>query len=113
MVAARYQIVCQPGADLEVDWIFRRPGNTGLQPLHGLTAHLGIKRYLADSGAAIAEWGSDTGELTIFPNEGKVELRVPGAVTANIAESGEYDLFFQDSAGEAERVLWGQFVLDN
>lgn len=112
MPAGRYDIACKQGTDLEVVWSFKRP-NGSLQPLHGLSAHLGVKKYMSGSLSTFVQWSTDSGEITIDPQAGTVTLAVTAAATAALNYSGVYDLFFQVMPnGDALKVIEGNFVLD-
>lgn len=111
MVAGKYDIFCDQGATLEVDFTILKPGAC-TQPLYGLSAHLGIKRHLGDSGATVASWSTTTGELTILPETGVIQLNVSAAATAAINTSGVFDLFLQSGTGDAHKILEGRFVMD-
>lgn len=112
MLAGRYDIACKQGTDLEVSWAIKMPGGE-LQGLWGLSAHLGLKRYYSGVLSTFAQWSTSTGEITINPSTGVIDLVVSADDTAYLPSSGVYDLFLQvGTNGDALKILEGEFVLD-
>lgn len=107
-----YDIHCKQGTDLCVTWDIQRPGGA-VQGLHGLSAHLGVKRYYAGSLFTFVQWSTDTGEIVIDPALGRISLNVDAEATSELPSAGVYDLFLQETpAGSALKIVKGMFFLD-
>lgn len=110
MIAGLYDIECNQGSDLEINFTILGPGHE-IQRLHGIEVYLGAKKHWADTGPAMFLWSTTTGEITADPQSGIINLKVPASTTSTITSSGVYDMVFQDTAGNVVKVLEGNFVL--
>ena len=112
MSAGKYDIECQQGSDLSLDFTLLKPDGT-VQLLTGLSAYMGVKKYHSDKIPMAAYWTSSDGHISITPESGLLELRVSAFETAILDDGGVYDLFVYDPvSGDSAKILEGKFNLD-
>jgi tRNA threonylcarbamoyladenosine modification (KEOPS) complex Pcc1 subunit len=65
-----------------------------------------------EASSALIELTTENGRIQITPSTGIVSLTISAADTAALTQGGIYDLELMDSATIVERLLQGNFNLD-
>lgn len=110
MPAGIYHFTCEQGAtftrDVEVTNF-----DDSIRDLSGYTARMQVRKDL-ESASALVELTTENGRISVTPNTGTVSLTITAADTAALEFSGIYDLELIGASGVVERLLQGNFHLD-
>ena len=77
----------------------------------GFTARMQVRKDL-EAASALIELTTENGRISITPNTGTVSLTITAADTAALQFGGVYDLELVGSTGVIERLLQGNFNLN-
>ena len=110
MPAGIYHFTCEQGAtftrDVEVTNF-----DDSIRSLAGFTARMQVRKDL-EAASALIELTTENGRISITPNTGTVSLTITAADTAALQFGGVYDLELVGSTGVIERLLQGNFNLN-
>ena len=110
MPAGIYHFTCEQGAtftrDVEVTNF-----DDSIRDLSGYTARMQVRKDL-ESASALVELTTENGRISVTPNTGTVSLTITAADTAALEFGGIYDLELIGASGVVERLLQGNFHLD-
>lgn len=111
MIAGIYNITCEQGATFNRRFTITNPDGTPFV-LQGYTARMQVRRDI-DSATVLLSITSIEQYITIFPNEGIIDIYLSPTQTAALTRSGVYDLeIVHTSTGGVYRVVKGAFRLD-
>ena len=110
MPAGIYNFTCEQGStfarDIEVTNF-----DDSIRDLSGFTARMQVRKDM-EAASALVELTTENGRIAITPNTGTVSLTISAADTAALQFSGIYDLELIGGTGVVERLLQGNFNLD-
>ena len=110
MPAGIYNFTCEQGAtftrDIEVTNF-----DDSIRSLGGFTARMQVRKDL-EAASALIELTTENGRISITPNTGTVSLTITAADTAALEFGGIYDLELVGGTGVIQRLLQGNFNLD-
>ena len=110
MPAGIYNFTCEQGATFQRDVEITNFDDT-IRDLSGFTARMQVRRDM-EATSALVELTTENGRMQIDGGLGTVSLTISAADTAALSEGGIYDLEIVDSVGVVERLLQGNFNLD-
>jgi hypothetical protein len=110
MPAGIYNFTCEQGAtftrDIEVTNF-----DDSIRSLAGFTARMQVRKDI-EATAVLVELTTENGRIAITPNTGTVSLTLSAADTAALTQSGIYDLELIGGTGVVERLLQGNWNLN-
>ena len=110
MPAGIYNFTCEQGATFQRDIEVTNFDDT-IRDLDGFTARMQVRSDM-EATSALVELTTENGRMQIDGSLGTVGLTISAADTAALTQGGIYDLEIVDSVGVVERLLQGNFNLD-
>ena len=110
MPAGIYNFTCEQGATFQRDVEVTNFDDT-IRDLSGFTARMQVRRDM-EATSALVELTTENGRMSIAGTLGTLSLSISAADTAALTQGGIYDLEIVDGVGAVERLLQGNFNLD-
>jgi hypothetical protein len=110
MPAGIYNFTCEQGTTFQRD-IEVTNFDDSVRDLSGFTARMQVRKDM-DAAAALIELTTENGRMQIDGELGTVSLTISAADTAAMTYGGIYDLEIVNSVGSVERLIQGNFNLD-
>ena len=109
MGAAHVDLEIEKGTTFKYSLAYLNADNTPI-PLTGFTARMQIRQKHA-SAAALADYSTANGKITLNEAEGKIFIKVPASETEYTWVDGVYDLVIISPQGEVTRLLEGAITV--
>ncbi len=110
MPAGIYNFNCEQGSTFERVIEVTNNDDT-IKNLDGVTGRMQVRATI-DATSALVEFTTSNGKMAINGELGTVTLALSAAETAALTQGGVYDLELIDASGEVDRLLEGNFNLE-
>ena len=110
MPAGIYNFNCEQGSTFERVIEVTNNDDT-IKNLDGVTGRMQVRTTI-DAASAMVEFTTANGKMFINGELGTVTLSLTAAETAALTQSGVYDLELIDASGEVDRLIEGNFNLE-
>tara|TARA_B110001454_G_scaffold210682_1_gene225455 strand:- start:1007 stop:1354 length:348 start_codon:yes stop_codon:yes gene_type:complete len=110
MPAGIYNFTCEQGTTFLRDIEVTNFDDT-IRDLTGYTARMQVRRDM-EASSALIELTTENGRMQILSALGTVSLVISATDTAALTQGGIYDLEIMNNDGAVERLLQGNFNLD-
>ena len=110
MPAGVYNFNCEQGSTFE-RVIEVTNNDDSIKNLDGVTGRMQVRTSL-EASSALIEFTTSNGKMSINGELGTITLSLSAAETASLTQSGVYDLELVDGSGEVDRLIEGNFNLE-
>jgi len=106
MAAGSYDMTCEQGTTFIRTLTVKNPDGS-LRDFTDFTGRMHVRRRITDI-TPIIELTSENGRLSLN-SDGQIVVSLSASETAAMTDGGVYDLEIENSTGDVERVIEGQF----